>query len=60
MFSSIQGLGVFLNGNKCQVQSAVTEKSDAIVNARCLANPKAFEVSMRGMVASNSNKAWGI
>jgi myo-inositol-1(or 4)-monophosphatase len=59
MFSSIRGQGAFLNGNECRVQSAVTETSDAIVNAGCPADPNAFKVSMRGMLALNS-KARGI
>jgi myo-inositol-1(or 4)-monophosphatase len=55
MFSTIKGQGAWLNGKEpLRVQSAVTETSDAIVNAGCPADPNAFEVSMRGMLALNS------
>ena len=60
MFSTIRGQGATLNGKEpLEVQSAVTETSDAIVNAGCPADPNAFEVSMRGMLAMNS-KARGV
>ena len=58
-FSSIRGQGTFLKTNngevtQCRVQNAVIEARNAIVNAGCPADPNAFAVSMRGMLALNS------
>lgn len=67
MFSRIRGQGAWLTTSRntdgiaepLQVQSAIDVASDAIVNAGCPADPNAFEVSMRGMLALNS-KARGV
>mmetsp|Transcript_19501 Transcript_19501/g.34293 ORF Transcript_19501/g.34293 Transcript_19501/m.34293 type:complete len:413 (+) Transcript_19501:2-1240(+) len=58
-FSAIRGHGTWLKANdgerkRLQVQTSITKASDAIVNAGCPADPNAFETSMKGMLALNS------
>jgi len=55
MFSAIRGEGAYLNNDRpLQVASSITRVQDAIINAGCPADPNAFEVSTRGIMALNS------
>lgn len=59
-FSSIRGQGTWLKAKdgkttQLQVQSAISEAKDAIVNAGCPADPQAFATSMKGMLGLNSH-----
>lgn len=55
MFSAIRGQGAYLN-NDVPISAAktITNIKDAIINAGCPADPNAFEVSMKGVRALNS------
>ena len=55
MFSAIRGQGAFLNNNvPISAAKTITNIKDAIVNAGCPADPNAFEISMKGALALNS------
>jgi len=62
MFSCIKGQGAYLKSTTSNdhppqplsVQTGITSISDAIINAGCPADPNAFQTSLRGMAALNS------
>jgi myo-inositol-1(or 4)-monophosphatase len=55
LFSAIKGEGAFLNNKEpLQAAKSITSIKDAIINAGCPADPNAFETSMRGVLALNS------
>jgi myo-inositol-1(or 4)-monophosphatase len=62
LFSTIQGQGAWMtttthvpeNRTPLSVQTGITSIQDAIINAGCPADPNAFDASMRGVLALNS------
>lgn len=55
LFSAVQGQGAFLNNHiPLQADRGISNIKDSIINAGCPADPNAFEVSMRGVLALNS------
>jgi myo-inositol-1(or 4)-monophosphatase len=63
MFSTIQGQGAWMTTKThlpeqertpLSVQKGITSVQDAIINAGCPADPNAFDTSMRGVLALNS------
>jgi myo-inositol-1(or 4)-monophosphatase len=55
MFSAIRGRGAYLNNIvPISVAKTITNIKDAIINAGCPSDPNAFAVSMKGVLALNS------
>lgn len=55
LFSAIRGQGAYLNNDKpLSAAKTISNIKDAIINAGCPADPNAFAVSMKGVLALNS------
>lgn len=55
LFSAIRGHGAYLNNDvPLSVATKIVNINDAIINAGCPADPNAFQVSMKGVLALNN------